>query len=619
MASPLHPRTFIPLPVGSVLPAGWLLRQLQIQAKGLGGHVDQFWPSISESQWIGGEDEGWERAPYWLDGFLPLALLLNDTELLKRAKVWLNYILENQEEDGWFGPRDMSHDTGGAPDPWPQFVLFKAFAQWYEATGDERILPAMTKGIHKVYQQLQDHPLREWAWMRWMDLAWCCHWLYRLTKDPVLLELSDLAHAQGYDWVKHFEDFRYTGKSPKWLLENHVVNHAMAIKDTAVHYERKGDAERWLAVTQGYLDTLDKFHGQATGMFSGDESLATNDPSQGTELCAVVELMFSLEVLVSAFGDVELADRLEKIAYNALPATFTPDMWGHQYVQQTNQVICELAPDGERLYTNNGPDSNLYGLEPNFGCCTANMHQGWPKLVEHLWMLAPEGGLVAAVYGPSAVTTTIHGVKVSVKEETEYPFREQVRISVDPESPVTFPLLLRIPAWAVAPSVRVNGEDVVVTPGSFARIDREWKAGDVVELTLPGEIRVERRYQNSVALQKGPLVYSLRIGEEFRPIRGEAPIADYEVHPTTPWNYAIDLSKKIEVEERPVGDPVFSPEGAPIVLKAVGRQVPEWQIVNHAAGTVPTSPLQASGVEEVIELIPYGCTNLRVTEFPEHA
>ena len=132
------------------------------------------------------------------------------------------------------------------------------------------------------------------------------------------------------------------------------------------------------------LEILDRYHGQATGIFTCDEHLAGRSPSQGTELCTVVEAMYSLEVAAAIIGDARLGDRLEMLAFNALPATFKKDMTAHQYDQQCNQVVCTAA--GEHVYVSNEADSNLYGLEPNFGCCTANMHQGWPKFASHLWM-----------------------------------------------------------------------------------------------------------------------------------------------------------------------------------------------------------------------------------------
>ena len=194
------------------------------------------------------------------------------------------------------------------------------------------------------------------------------------------------------------------------------------------------------------LDQLDRHHGQATGIFTCDEHLAGRSPSQGTELCTVVEAMYSLEVLAGITGDSRLGDRLEKLAFNALPATFKKDMTAHQYDQQCNQVICSAK--GEHVYVNNGPDANLYGLEPNFGCCTANLHQGWPKFASHLWMKTPDGGLAVVAYAPCVVETKIQGKPVKLVVETEYPFRDEITIKVTVPEPMTFPLELRVPDWA---------------------------------------------------------------------------------------------------------------------------------------------------------------------------
>jgi hypothetical protein len=324
-------------------------------------------------------------------------------------------------------------------------------------------------------------------------------------------------------------------------------------------------------------------------------------------------------------GDAALADRVERIAFNALPATFTADMWAHQYDQQPNQVLCTLAKRG---WSTNGPESNLFGIEPNFGCCTANMHQGWPKLVQSLWMATTGKGLAAVTYAPNEVRTMAGGVPVTLVEETEYPFRDTVRFTVTPASAVSFPLMLRIPGWATDVSLTVNGQSVTASPTrGFARIDRQWKAGDAVVLRLPMTPRTSTWYRNSIAVERGPLVFSLRLGEDWKKLTAgmgkpaPPPAADWEVRPTTPWNYGLvtgpqGAAAPIKVQERAIGQFPFSPDGAPVELSVIGRRVPEWTLVNGSAGPLPESPVTSAASDETLTLVPYGAAKLRVTAFP---
>ncbi len=616
---------FRPLPLGSVTPNGWLRRQLRLQADGLTGHLDEFWPDVVQSQWFGGNAEGWERAPYWLDGIIPLAWLLDDEILKEKCEKYIRKIIADQRPDGWYAPYPADA-ASRQYDLWAILLVNKVLVQYHEATDEAAVLTAVMRNLKAMLKILDQTPLFNWGKFRWFEGLISVFYAYERTGEAWLLDLARKLYAQGFDYM-HF----YTGTDVKiptprrglWRWDKHVVNTGMALKAYALssRLTRKKN-ERDFAAKM--LDILDRYHGQVTGMFTGDECLSGTNPVQGTELCAVVEALYSLEHLISVTGDPTFGDRLERIAFNALPATFAPDMWSHQYDQQVNQVQCTINPD--HMWSTNGPESNIYGLEPNYGCCTSNMHQGWPKFASHLWMRAGEG-LAAVAYAPSTARFETRSVPVRVSLDSDYPFRQTLNLTVTTDKAVRFPLLLRVPAWAQDATIKIQDQSQKhLKPGTFHQIQREWKGATHVELRFPMKAKTSNRYNGAIALERGPLVYSLKIDEIWTRVNTEKPHrelphGDFEVRPTTPWNYGLLLDEKnldtsVTFEELPVGEKPFSPEGAGMAAKVKGRRLPRWKMAHGWAAEVPPGPQDSQEPLEELTLIPYGCTNIRVTEFP---
>jgi len=640
----LRQNEYIKLPLGSIKPEGWLKAQLKAQAEGLTGNVDDFWPDLVNSAWRGGNGESWERGPYFLDGLVPLAYLLDDDNLKEKVKNWIEPVLASSNDTGWYGPAKNK-------DRWPLAVANKVLMQYYEATSDERALEVLTKYFRYLHDNPPDWPDKDWRGVRAMENAVTGYWLYRHINEPWILETIKSIQNNSSDWTSYYEIFPWDSaasadrKIPlNWGPEGltaHVVNNAMAVKYPGLWYQQSQD-ERYRKALFDAIKKYDLNHGQAGGRFSGDEHLSGRSPDRGTELCAVVEYMFSLEELYAIFGVNTLADRLELLAFNALPGTTTPDMWAHQYDQQSNQV---LVTGDKRDWSTNGNYSNIYGLMPNFACCLANMHQGWPKFVQGLWMATNDNGLAAAAYGPSSVRAEVaDGRKITVTEITDYPFSGKIEFRINTDAPVRFPLYLRIPGWADTAAISYKNKIVKGMACSTVKLSARWNNGDIITMQLPMKIRTERRFNNSAAILRGPLYFALRIDKDYKSVRinydnfSYKGSVDWEIYPLSPWNYGLMIDpvnneRGIEVTENPVSEYPFADRGdmiwsagsgkyvpwdkaAAVVLTARGMKIPGWGMRNNSADIPPLSPVKPEGVTEVIQLVPYGSARLRITEFP---
>lgn len=636
--APLHINAYYELPLGNIKPQGWLKEMLIRQKDGATGNLDKLYPLVMNNRngWLGGDGDQWERGPYWIDGLLPLAYILNDEQLIAKTRPWIEWALNSQQPDGYFGPsKDYGYEPGiqrnNSRDWWPKMVMLKVLQQYYSATADKRVLDLLTNYFRYQLKELPKNPLDHWTfWARYRggDNLMIVYWLYNITGDKFLLDLAELIHKQTFDYTNAFLHTNMLAQEGSI----HCVNLAQGIKEPLIYFQQHPEKQYLDAVNKAFAD-MQKYDGMAHGLYGGDEALHGNNPTQGSELCSAVEMMFSLENMIAITGDISYADRLERIAFNALPAQVTDDFSGRQYFQQANQVM--ITRHTRNFDQNHGGTDVCYGLLTGYPCCTSNMHQGWPKFTQNLWYGTPDKGLAAIVYAPSEVKARVgNGVEVSFKEETNYPFDETIQFSFSSEqsTPAAFPFHLRIPAWCKNAVIKINGKDYKEAAGNtIVKINRQWKNGDKVTLQLPMHIYTNSWYENSVSVERGPLVYALKIGEEWKEIKNDKDPVEYgnsyyEVRPTTAWNYGlletgvdkIDDAFSVNTKQSSVNYP-WNPENAPIEIKAKAKRIPSWKIYNDMTGPIPYSIINGLETEkdtEEITLIPYGCSNLRISQFP---
>lgn len=641
--APLTESRFIELPIGAVKAEGWLRQQLVLQKDGLTGHLDELYPNVvgSRNAWLGGDGDAWERGPYWIDGLLPLAYLLDDQGLKDKAQVWVEAILGSQQEDGYFGPAtDRGPEPGlqrnNSHDWWPKMVALKIVKQYYMATGDERVIPFLDRYFRYQLAHLPETPLDHWTFwgaQRGGDNLEIVYWLYNITGEKYLLELGELIHRQSTPWTDMFLDgsILYTQNSI------HCVNLGQGFKEPVVYWQQSGE-QKQLDAVRNAGKVIRKTIGLPTGLWAGDELINFGDPTRGSELCTAVEMMFSLEEMLRITGDLHWAEWLERIAYNALPTQADDRYETRQYFQQTNQIECSRNTS-RNFSTPHSDTDQVFGLLNGYPCCTTNMHQGWPKFTQNLWYATDDAGLAALVYAPSRVTALVAGgIEACVTEETFYPFDENIRFTVSfPDRKVKsayFPIRFRIPAWCVGAELKVNGERVgdPCGAGDLVTVRRTWAKGDVVTLDLPMSVECSRWFDSSAVIERGPLVYALRMNETWT--RKQTAASEkvrygdwyYEVTSDSPWNFCLSGKTLKSVAEnctviRNDVDASLYPwtlENAPLSIRIPARPMLDWKAYRGSVGQVQYFTQQGGdlGAEQTIELIPYGCTTLRIAEFP---
>ena len=611
------------LPLGSVRARGWLKHQLDLMTTGMTGHLPELSRFLADDNgWFGTSNPGWEEQPYWLRGFYDLAVLTGDPRLLAVAHRWIEAVLASGQPDGYFGPTADQVVTGKngerIADLWPHMVMIDALISHAEATGDARVVPLLTRFFawcrnldDAMFVRALHKDFGDWKpsiqYSRAGDMVPHLLWLHQRTGEGWLLDLA----ARFY---------RQTEPPTGTWLDKHVINFTQRFGYPGNFYPVTKDAALLAQTEFWYALHMATWGQQPRGIFGADEqiTLGATDPRQGFETCGFGEFAKNNYALGRITGNPVYADRTEDLLLNHFPAAQTPDLKALHYLTASNQP--QLDNSGRHEYFNKG---RMISYSPHiYRCCQHNVAMTWPWFTENLWQGAADGGLVAWMYSASEVTAKAgeKGGEVTIREETDYPFRGTVKLTVA-KGGGRFPVYLRVPRWTRGFTVAVNGRTVRVSArtSSFARIERVWRAGDTVSVDMAMQTSFTRWPRTgAVTVDRGPLSYSVKIAEKWQRCGGTDAWPEWEVLPASPWNYGLIIGRQLLAAQlRPViAEQPWTLDAAPIEIQIQAKRIPNWGLVNETVGELRQSPVRSSEAVETITMLPLGCARLRMSVLP---
>ena len=613
---------------GAVRPAGWLRDRAEAAKAGFTGHMEEIdedfriaWTTNGirrgkQLNWTRGTGS-WsaEGGAYWFEGLVKLAWQLDDPELKRLSARRLEPLLANMNDNAigflWWldrrNPKEVEEAFG--PGDW-QFWVFgmaeRVVAAYGRASGDPR--------AKRVLRQAFDFEEMGRRKGGMAPLASGVAEAARLTGSPEVAKTLEACYGKltNSPFARPPLPFleqtlnlkRYHEQSGVKFASRHGVWAEESLMSVLALYEATGEVRYRDAVVAWY-DFFDRHCRQPYGVTMMDEEWGWAGASRGTETCDVAAEMTTRLRLLACLGDGRWADDVELAFFNAGPGCVSRDFRRHVYHQLPNRVA---APDESKLFSCGNHEHTLYRDKHWPLCCTAVLNRILPNYVEAMWMRTADGGVAAALYGPSSFTADLPSGRIAFEETTDYPFDETVVLTVREAPAAAFPLKVRVPSWCAAAEIAVNGEPLGeagippaqntvndASPGrtgvppvlnGFATLNRVWKPGDRVTLRFPMKPRVcawrdlndfgrERR-----SLYLGPLLFAVAVPE-----KDDNTPAGVVKEPLLPVGFDV---KDIAVVRSPLPRPwTWSTAAAPVKLRIAD------------AGGAP------------LELVPYGCAKLR--------
>ena len=651
---------FKSIPANAITPKGWLRQYMVNQRNGLTGHLENAGYPFNTVGWAADSipgnksDQKWwpyEQNGYWIDGMMRCGLLLNDSFLINKARKSIDYVLAHPDKTGFLGPEFLKHDDEG--DRWVYVVFFRALMAEYEANKDPKILGAIIKhymGDHYPYTGIRESINAE-----------IILWAYSQSNDSTLLKYGEEIYNNS-NKINAKSDVSDIGFLNDSATHEHGVTYLEKSKLGAILYMYTGN-KNYLKPSIAAFKKLDRYSMLIDGVNVSSEHIQLTTSQETHETCDISDYTWSLSYLLKATGDADYADKIERAAFNAAPGSVTKDFKALQYFSAPNQVIAARNSN-----IRDGGGTMRYAPNPGTECCPGNVNRMMPDFAINSWMTDGKGGLVAAMYAPSTVNYKVgkNNTDITVDEMTNYPFSDSINFTFHPKEKTEFIFYIRIPGWCLYPEISVNGKEinkVNFTSGTYYKIEQEFKEGDKVSVRLPAAFKLAPGPENGISVERGPLVYSLKITEDWKidtlDKRSTPAFPAYELFAKSPWNYALCLNnvnilQQIKVIKRPYSDNPWSIENAPIELRVPARLVKgwifekknvmkfdKWEVKRNKQGKIkdwyingyemkkgswiftpplPDEAMLKKGLSDKVDtvtLVPYGCSKLRITVFPK--
>ena len=649
---------FKSIPANDISPKGWLKQYLINQRDGLTGHLENAGYPFNTEGWTADSITGnksvekwwpYEQNGYWVDGMTRCGLLLNDAFLLKKARKSIYYVLAHPDSTGFLGPKFLKPNYEG--DRWVFVVFFRAWMAEYEATHNPAILEAIRK--HYLGDRFPHTGIRE------SINTEIILWAYSESKDTALLNFAKEIYKKSNELNRN-SAVSDIGFLKDTLAVEHGVTYLEKSKLGAILYLYTGD-KKYLEPSIAAFKKLDKYHMLIDGVNVSSEHIQIPTTQESHEICDISDYTWNISYLLKATGDASYADKIERTAFNAAPGSVTKDFKALQYFSAPNQVIA-----ARNSFIRDGGGSMRYAPNPGTECCPGNVNRMMPNFAINSWMSDDKGGLAATMYAPSSVKYHVgnNNTEIVIDEVTNYPFSDTINFTFHPKVKTSFNFYVRIPGWCSNASVLINGieQKKQITPATYLTLLKEYKDGDKVTVILPSSFKLTPGPENGISIERGPLVYSLKIDEDWKidskDMRSTSDFPAYELFAKSPWNYALcvtnnNLQQQIKVVNKTYSDNPWSIENAPIELKVPARIVSGWTLQNKTEmkfenwdvkrdnrgkvidwyikdtnikkGSWLFTPLLPNEVQlknelsektETVTLVPYGCTKLRITVFP---